>query len=276
MNQPEESAAGRVVIPRSIIGSLAPVTIRQPAGTYALTPASRITLRTIADRRELFKGVGVDWGCGTGCLAIVAAKLPAVERVVGLDKIELNVEVAQQNAIDNGCSPKVVFLHSDSYLPSNVAGRKILDELVGSLDFIVANPPASPGDDGFSFRRLVLSGGSEFLKDGAVALLQISIQYGTTRIERLASETPGFTHEEMVGSSDWVEFDQGRSDLRHQLEEYAIEEQRGGIKYAFGDPRRHGQSSINAREALDLFQETGVSPLTQWQIHLYRYRRGVV
>ena len=276
MNPPEESAAGRVVITRTIIGSLAPVTIRQPTGTYALTPASRITLRTIADHRELFNGVGIDWGCGTGCLAIVAAKLPAVKRVIGLDKIELNVDVAERNAIENGCSSKAVFLHSDSYLPSTAAGRKMLDELVGSLDFVVANPPASPGDDGFSFRRLVLSGARELLKDGAVALLQISIQYGTTRIERLASETPGFTHEKMVGSSDWVEFDQGRSDLRHQLEEYAIEEQRGGIKYAFGDPRRHGQSSINAREALDLFQETGVSPLTQWQVHLYRFRRAAV
>ena len=233
-------------------------------------------LRTIADHRELFQGVGVDWGCGTGCLAIVAAKLPAVERIIGLDKIELNVDVAEQNAIDNGCSPSVVFFHSDSYLPKNAAGKRILGELRGSLDFVVANPPASQGDDGFSFRRLVLSGGREFLKDGAVVLLQISIQYGATRIERLAAETPGFTYEKMVGSSGWVDFDQGRSDLRHQLEEYVIEEQRGGLEYAFGDPRRHGQSSINAREALDLFQETGVSPLTQWQVHLYRFRRAAV
>jgi len=254
-----------------VIGALAPVRIRQPPGTYALTPASRISLTAIAQHRELFRGIGIDWGCGTGCLAILAAKIPAVEAVVGLDNSELDVRTAVENAAANGVAGKTAFLCADSYHPRTHEGRTTLAVLRGRVDFVVANPPASPGDDGFSFRRQVLAGAPEFLKDRAVVLLQISIQYNVRRIEFMVQQTPGFTHEGCLAATPWVPFDQARSDLRQHLVDYAAEERSGGQEYTFGDPRNGGQTLIDARAALDLFRRTGVSPLSRWQVHLFRY-----
>jgi ribosomal protein L11 methylase PrmA len=260
----------RLNLDAGVIGALAPVTIRQPQGTYALTPASMISLTAIAGHQELFRGIGIDWGCGTGCLAIVAAKIPTVEAVVGLDNSELDVSVANENAVANGVDRKTTFLYADSYNAKTRHGRETLAELRGRVNFVVANPPASPGDDGFSFRREVLSGARQFVKDGAVVLLQISIQYNIKRIALLAQRTPGFTHEGCLAATPWVPFDQGRSDLRQHVADYAAEEQRGGMEYTFGDPRNGGETLIDARRALDLFQRTGVSPLSKWQVHLFR------
>jgi ribosomal protein L11 methylase PrmA len=61
--------------------------------------------------------VGLDWGCGSGCLAIAAATIPAVRRVVGLDIVEASIDVARSNAARNGVADKTVFMRSDSYAP---------------------------------------------------------------------------------------------------------------------------------------------------------------
>ncbi|UCG89488.1 MAG: methyltransferase [Gemmatimonadota bacterium] len=256
-----------------MIGTLAPVTIRQRAGTYALTPASGVSLTAIAEHQALLRGSGIDWGCGTGCLAIVAAKISAVEAVVGLDSSELDVRVAAENAAVNGVDGKTTFLHADSYHPNTRQGREALVMLRGKVDFVLANPPASRGDDGFSFRREVLTGAREFLKGEAVVLVQISIQYSQKRID-LLTQIPGFRYAGCLATTPWVPFDQDRSDLRQHLVDYAAEEWRGGLDYTFGDPRNCGRTFIDARTALDLFRQTGMSPLSQWQVHLFRYERG--
>jgi hypothetical protein len=256
----------------NVIGPLAPVTIRQPAGTYALTPASMISLEAISENQRLLRGIGIDWGCGTGCLAIVAAKIPAVQSLIGLDSSQLDVRVAAENAVANRADLKTRFVHSDSYRPKTPEGRRALAELRGKVGFVVANPPASQGDDGFSFRREVLAGAREFLKADAVVLLQISMQYGRERIELVVRETSGFTYEGQLATTPWVPFDQARQDLRELIIDYAAEEHRGGLEYIFGDPRTRGETVIDARSALDLFRRTGASPLSRWQVHLFRYR----
>jgi 16S rRNA G966 N2-methylase RsmD len=263
----------RIILSGDEIGQLAPVTIIQPSGTYRLTPASRTTLQAIGSHQHLFRGVGLDWGCGSGCLSVVAARIAAVDTVVGIDKSKADVRAAQENAAANDVAHKTIFLHGDSYEPRDAEGRTVLERLKGETDFVMANPPASSGDDGFSFRRAVLAGSRTFLKEGGVTLLQISSQYSLERVERLVRETPGFTHEGVIASTPWVPFDQERSDLRHLLVDYAAEETRGGLQYAFGDPRRRDRPCINAREALDLFLNSRMSPLSRWQVHEFRFRR---
>lgn len=231
-----------------------------------------ISLKAISENQELVRGIGIDWGCGTGCLAIVAAKIPAVEFVVGLDSSQLDVCVAAENAIANCVERKTRFMHANSYRPETVEGQRALAGLRGKVGFVVANPPASQGDDGFSFRRKVLAGAREFLKDDAVVLLQISTQYSRERIDLVVQDTAGFTYEGTLATTPWVPFDQGRADLRQLIVNYAAEERRGGLEYTFGDPRTRGETVVNACSALDLFWRTGESPLSQWQVHLFRYR----
>jgi tRNA1(Val) A37 N6-methylase TrmN6 len=146
------------------IGDLAPVSIRQPVGTFALTPASLLSLRAVSERADLLEGRGLDWGCGTGCLAIVAAKTPGVESLVGIDISQSNVAAAEGNAALNGVHNKTTFVRADSYRAATKAGRAVMNRIRGRLDFIIGNPPGGETGDGLTLRRAMLSGAPEFLK----------------------------------------------------------------------------------------------------------------
>src|SRR5262245_35772770 len=98
-------------------GGLGELRFRHPPGTFALTPASLISLQTIGPHRHLLTGMGLDWGSGTGCLAIAAARISAVERIWGLEIVAANVAIARENARSNQVADRVTFLQSDSYTP---------------------------------------------------------------------------------------------------------------------------------------------------------------
>lgn len=252
-----------------LIGELAPVEILHPPGTFALTPASRIGLGAIARNAHLLSGTGLDWGSGTGCLAIVAAKLPAVTRVVGLEIEPANVAMARENARHNAVHHKTLFLHADSYRPFSPGDAGELDTLRGAVDFILANPPSSEGDDGFEFRRIVMRGAGEFLKPGGVTFLNLSFQYGAARVEQIARECPEFHCEGVLASTGWVPFDLARPDLLDCLELYARCERAGGPEYSFPSGDSPGKW-MNAQVALERFRVNGESPLTKWQTLLFR------
>jgi hypothetical protein len=260
----------RTRFPAEITGCLGEIEIRHPPGTFAPTPASLIAMQAIGANHQLLAGIGIDWGCGVGCLTIVAAKIPGVRHIIGLDIVEANVVSAHSNAELNGVSEKAEFLISDSYAPASIADARQLDALAGRVDFVVANPPASAGDDGFGYRRVVLDGARRFLKQDGVVFLNISLQYGRHRIARLVDEVTGYTHRGAIASTAWVPFDLTRPDLLECLEEYVVEESRGGSEYSFRstDPAA-GHEELNARLALSSFRETGQSPLSKWQTHLF-------
>ena len=248
-------------------GGLGRLTLYHPPGTFGLTPASRILIKAIAARRDALSGTGLDWGSGVGCLAILAAKIGAVERVYGLEISEANVEAALRNAEENGVADKALFFLSDAYCPYREEDARVMEALRGKVDFIVSNPPSSDWDDGFGFRRIVLSGAREFLKRGGLVLLNISSQYGPERIGALAG-MDGFYYEGVAASTDWVPFDLDRPDLLDCLAIYAGEEARGGLTYAFGGD---GGRVLNAREALERYRLDGASPLSKWQTHQFRF-----
>lgn len=251
------------------LGDLGPLDLEHPEGSYLLTPASLIGIETVRSSAWRLAGRGIDWGCGGGCMSIAAARIAAVDHVTGLDIEPANVHAARRNAVRNGVTDKVEFLHSDSFTPIDPTDTTRLSRHKGSLSFIIANPPASRNDDGFGFRREVLRGGREYLKPLAVALLCISIQYSEERIRGLCDDVPGYRYEELVASTDWVQFDMNRTDLSLQVVEYAEEEERGGIDYHFRDPTSPTERIVTARKALALYRETGLSPLSKWQSYSF-------
>lgn len=249
-----------------------PLRIHHPEGAFVPTPASRIALEAIAAHADRFRGRGLDWGSGSGLLAIAAARLAAVDEVLGLELDARGVAAARENARRNGAADKVRFIESDAYDPVSKEGRRVLAELEGSTGFMIANPPSSsPVGDGFGMRRVVVRGAPRYLRPGGLLLLSVSSQYGEGRVAGLLGETPGFRHEGVGASTGLVPFDMGRPDLRRDVETYAREEERGGLTYAFRNPR-DPETPMTAAEAWNHFEATGESPLSRWQSHLLVWR----
>ncbi len=247
--------------------NLGEISILHPEETFALTPASLVAIRAIAENQNMLSGVGIDWGSGSGCLAIVAARIPSVVEVFGLEISPSNVEIAQANAQENSVGDKVRFMLADSYLPHAHPHRTALHTLRGQVDFVLSNPPSSE-DDGFEYRRIVLRGAREFLRTGGVVFLSISYQYGLERIERLTTDVVGFRYGGVLATTDWVPFDLSRPDLIHCLELYADEEQSGGPEYSFA-ALENPQNPLNAQGALERFRQTRRNPFSKWQTHLF-------
>ena len=248
-------------------GGLGPIRVMVPRGRQTITPASRMAVAAVGENAHLLHGRGIDWGSGTGLLTIAAAKVAAVEHVIGLEVDAADVPVARSNAARNGVSDRTTFIYADSYRANDPNEQHLIDAMRGVADFLIANPPASRTGDGLDWRRAALRDGAGILVAGAPVLVQISYQYARARIERLAEEVAGYTYEGVAGSTGWVPFDQARTDLSTQLIEYASVEAAGGIPFTFSDG---AGGDITATEALERYRTTGESPLSKWQMHLYR------
>lgn len=245
-------------------GGLGPIEVSLADSGGTVTPASRLCAEAIGRHRRLLSGTGIDWGAGTGLLAIALARVPRVERVVAIEHDPVAVANAVRNAIANSVHDKVFVVEADLYIPTDDGGRQLLAELEGETDFLVANPPPSVGDDGLGWRRAVLIGAVPFLRPGANALVQISAQYGEERIRRLAGDT-GFEYRGLLETTEWTPFVLDRQDLWDAINDFAAEEQQGGLPYEFRDART--LDSVTAVEALAVYRTTGRQPLTRWQLH---------
>ena len=262
--------AEETILDEGSTGGLGRLVFHHPAGTFSLTPASHILLNAIVQNQSELCGDGMDWGSGIGCLAILAARIPAVRKVYGLEISEENAKAAARNAEENRVTDKTTFFEADSYAPFNEDDRRMVEGLRGNVDFILSNPPSSDWDDGFGFRRIVMEGARAFLKSGGIVLLNISFQYGPERLASLHRAGSGFAYEGVAASTVWVPFDLGRPDLLNCLRVYAREEDTGGPGYAFSEDGCDG-AFISARTALKTYEECGTSPLTKWQTHRFRH-----
>lgn len=244
----------------------APLRIIAGPARSSITPASRLALVAIDRHPDLLRGRGIDWGSGTGVLAIAAATYPAVDLVLGLEIDRDEIARARANAEINGVADKVRFVRADAFEPLD--HDDMLEELLGATRFVIANPPFRPEGDGLGWRREVLRGARPFLAPGADVLLQVSRQYGA-RIQRLAADAGDYEYEGLLESSAWVTFDQDRADLRAALDLFAIEEARSGEPFPFLHPFE--EREIGAIEARRLRDETGASPRSQWQMHRFAH-----
>jgi SAM-dependent methyltransferase len=247
-------------------GGLGTIRLHHPPGTFAPTPATRVTLLAVAQHRNELVGSGVDWGCGVGVLSIAAARVDGAGRIVGLDLTPGNVTTARRNAVVNGVEDRAVFIVSDSFDPVDPEGRSLLAPLRGRLDFLITNPPASTTRDGFDFRRRVLRDGAGYLRPGGLALVQALSAYGAGRVEELAGDE--YRYEGVALRTDLVPLDFGRQQLQRQLAVYVAEERRGGRAYEFfsGNPATGPLTAADTQRAL----RAGEPIFGRWQVHRFR------
>lgn len=255
----------------SLTNGLGELRFYHPIGTFSITPASSILLRAIAENQQLLQGVGIDWGTGIGCQAILAAKIPAVDFVYGLEISRENVRIAIQNSEANLVSGKTRFILADSYHPMAEEDARTIDSIKGKFDFVLSNPPSSDWDDGFGFRRMVLAGARDFLKPDGVVLMNVSFQYGMDRIRQMTQSLGCFRYSGVAATTECVPFDLNRPDLLDCLKTYVKEERNGGMDYTFLRNEMDEHDMMNARTALEQFEQTGKSPLTKWQTQLFRF-----
>jgi methylase of polypeptide subunit release factors len=257
---------GTTLQSREQTGGLGTLELRHPAGTFAPSPATRVTLQAVARHRRHLDGTGVDWGCGVGVLSLGAARLDSVDRVIGLDLSYANVAAARENAHLNGVGHKTTFAVADSYEPLEPAAGALLEPLRGRLDFVIANPPHSASSDGFDFRRRVIREGAEFVRPGGLILIQALSAYGPARVDELAATE--YAYEGVVLRTDLVQLDVGSAQFRHQLATYVREERRGGRPYEFfvaGGPEGP-RTAVQTLAAL----RAGETILGRWQVHRFR------
>ncbi|GBE22499.1 50S ribosomal protein L3 glutamine methyltransferase [bacterium BMS3Bbin01] len=242
-------------------GGLGPVEVEIAAGGGPVTPASRVMVRAVGRCRGLLSGVGIDWGTGTGLLSIAAARIPAVTSIVAIERDPEAVANARRNVDRNGVANRVVVVQADLFTAYDPDDRDLLERLIGRVDFLIANPPASDDGDGLEWRRRVLDGARPLLEPGAVILLQVSSHYGDERIRGLA-DAGGYRFVETVERSPRTPFDLSRDDLRRALDVYVAEERRGGRPYRF---YLADGSVVDARQVA-----AGAGPpLTSWQAHRF-------
>jgi ribosomal protein L11 methyltransferase len=107
-------------------------------GLHPTTRLCLAALESAADRR-LVRGARVlDVGCGSGILAIAAAKLGAAD-VLGVDTDPIAIEATLANAARNGLTDRIAA--RDGSLPSGAAGHDVvLANLIASVLIALAGP----------------------------------------------------------------------------------------------------------------------------------------
>ena len=105
----------------------------------------------------------LDWGTGSGCLALSLAKAVPSARIVALDASPDALRIARANAIAHGLADRIRFVEGP--------GLTALDGIQEPYDLIVSNPPYIPSSEieGLSPEvrdhdpRLALDGGQDGL-----------------------------------------------------------------------------------------------------------------
>jgi len=152
------------------------------------------------DRKEKLQII--DWGTGSGNIAIALSKnLNCL--VYALDISKSALKIAKQNAVLNKVSPRIQFMHSDSF-------KKTDKRLKEKIDAIVSNPPyvkksefqklpeeikkfepkvalLSP-QNGLFYLQKIIAQGKTFLKAGGLITLEVGLGQAKQVAKLLAKE----------------------------------------------------------------------------------------
>ncbi len=104
-------------------------------GRHETTLGCLLAMEALAKRRRPRRVL--DMGCGSGILALAAARLWPAATVLGIDNDPVAVAVARRHAVLNGLSRRVVFVPAEGYRPAALRGR-------GRFDLVLANILARP------------------------------------------------------------------------------------------------------------------------------------
>lgn len=137
----------------------------------------------LADALNVERGdVVVDAGCGSGILAIIAAKLGA-SKVYGVDAARDTVEIASENARRHGVADHTVFFEGDLFepLPPDIKADIVIGDVSGIPDEIASASGWFPsglagGPSGAELpmrmlteaKRVLAAGGRMFLPTGSL------------------------------------------------------------------------------------------------------------
>lgn len=138
--------------------------------------------------------VVVDAGCGSGILAIVAAKLGA-SKVYGVDAASRTIEIASENAAAHGVTEKTEFFEGDLFepLPPGIEANVVIGDVSGIPDEIARASGWFPsglagGPSGAELPMRMLSEAKKILAAGGRMLLPTgSLQDETSILERARS-----------------------------------------------------------------------------------------
>lgn len=155
----------------------------------------------------------VDIGTGSGAIAIALAKHVPGCHVTATDVSDAALEVAKQNAAEQGVADRVEFLQGDLYEP--IAGRR--------FRYIVSNPPyisdaewedVAPnvqdheptgalrgGADGLRYLRPLIAEARGHADGHAQLVLEIAASQ-KQQVLRLADEAPGLTHAHVLADHE--------------------------------------------------------------------------
>ncbi len=127
----------------------------------------------------------LDFGTGSGCLAITVAKMCPAAQITALDVSVEALDVAKRNAAHNGVEERIQFVLGDGFGALSAGS---------CFDLILCNPPYIPtaelatlqpevrnydprvaldgGPDGLDFHRMLGSRAAQFLKSGGKLMLE--------------------------------------------------------------------------------------------------------
>lgn len=196
---------GRALVPRPETEELVSLALAHPALRAAASP------------------LVLDWGTGSGCIALaVAQELPAA-RVVATDVSADALALARENAEALGLASRVAFL--------DVSQTDLGDVLEpGSVDAIIANPPYIPtaaverldpkvlaheprlaldgGPDGMALLRQVAEEASMLLASGGGLFLELDAESGQARPMAAYLRELGFdairAHRDLAGAERFL------------------------------------------------------------------------
>lgn len=107
--------------------------LRVSPGVFIPRPETEVLAEWAVDRKP--SGTVVDFGTGSGALAIYIAEHARPAQVIGVEKSDVAMAAARENAAP---FPNVRIVHGDMTDPG------LLAELAGTVELIVANPPYVP------------------------------------------------------------------------------------------------------------------------------------
>lgn len=151
--------------------------------------------KLLADALDVKEGdVVVDAGCGSGILAIIAAKLGA-SKVYGVDAARDTVEIASENATRHGVAEQTEFFEGDLFepLPRGVKADIVIGDVSGIPDEIASASGWFPsglagGPSGAELPMRMLSEAKRVLSAGGRMFLPTgSLQDETSILDRARS-----------------------------------------------------------------------------------------